>query len=208
MPRNSATHRRPSGSATISLRIRKAFFPRRGFSRWSEIGRAGGLREGGAWHLATNLCWPLLRLSVCMPMKRGRMLIMKRVVRTATCASMVLLVLLSTGCIPIPVPNSPQNHFKKSESKLHVGESDRASVFSALGKPGLIDGQAEFYWKEPPPSGGKTWEYSYYHLTGYELCLIPGPCNPFWSGNYTNDSLIISFDDRGRLKSYSMWRRP
>ena len=136
------------------------------------------------------------------------MLLMKRVVRNSFGVTSLLLAMLATGCIPIPVPNSPENHWQKPASKLRVGQSDQSSVLSSFGKPGTINGQPEIYWDRSDPLAGKTWEYYYNHLTGYELCLIPGPCNPFWSANYTDDLLTISFDDKGRLTSYTMRRIP
>ena len=129
---------------------------------------------------------------------------MKEIVRIAIGSTTLLLVSFCTGCIDVPVPNNPANHWNKPATKLRVGESDRASVLSALGKPEEIDGQPEISWDM---ASGRFWEYRYLHLTGYELWLIPGPCNPFWSANYIEDLLTISFDARGRVERYSLSRR-
>jgi hypothetical protein len=127
--------------------------------------------------------------------------------RLAIEAVLMTFLACATGCIPVPVPHGGEahNHWDgvagspESSARVRVGISDRASVVAALGKPNYVDGLGE----DIDCSSGRVWDYRYLLLTGYTICLLPGPCNPLVGTNYSRDDyLTIWFDRKGRVQKY------
>jgi len=129
--------------------------------------------------------------------------------RLFTILSAGSLLLYVTGCIPIPIPHGSEsrNYWEgvaggpESSARVRVGQSNRASVVKAIGKPDYIDGTGV----KLDYSHGEFWEFNHLQLSWLWIC-IPGPCNRLLDGQYSRDDwLALWFDENGRVRKYAVF---